>query len=287
MNVILIALALLRTPGDINSVLSIVFVGPGRFDPKKLGTFFKVRKKKIWRFLLYLTSVNKYYKKFPLIPSVLNLYPEDDTLPGLEERVVYDSHSNPHEVFEQETAGFAPHPASSENESENCHNSSLAMVESMGISDPESTRISGRAMTASAIRNLIPKKSSMPDIAISHGDIVKEYDNPALFPGMFPSLFPLGTGGFEDCDRKNPVGFRQQAEYFLDLADRSFRHHRSFMFVALNIYQRRTAHLHTALTVRKQNFSEIANHIVKLTAKELEDVAHHFEKRAFKVCLNP
>ena len=122
------------------------------------------------------------------------------------------------------------------------------------MSDPECSRINGRTFTASALRNLLPREENLPDLLIPRGEVIKEYNNPALFPGMFPTLYPLGIGGFDNKDREVSVGFRAQAEPYFDLSDHSFHYHRSFMFVALNIYQRRIAHLHTSLTVKQAQF---------------------------------
>jgi len=108
---------------------------------------------------------------------------------------------------------------------------------------------------------LIPKNNNIPDLAVPRGNIIKEYNNPDLFPGMFPTLYPLGIGGFDDPDRETPISFRSQVESYFDLFDHSFRYHRSFMFIALNIYQCQTAHLHTSFTVKRENFTEIAKHL--------------------------
>src|SRR5882724_10866493 len=125
------------------------------------------------------------------------------------------------------------------------------MLENMGMSDPECSRINGRTLTASALRNLVPKKENLPDLAIPRGVVIKEYNNPDLFLGMFPTLYPLGIGGFDNKDTEIPLGFRSQAESYFDLLDHHFRFHQSFMFVALNIYQHRIVHLHTALMVKQ------------------------------------
>ena len=42
LNVISTASVLPRTPGDINSILSVVFIGPGKSDPKQMGPIMKV-----------------------------------------------------------------------------------------------------------------------------------------------------------------------------------------------------------------------------------------------------
>ena len=103
-------------------------------------------------------------------------------------------------------------------------------------------------------QNLIPKNNNIPDLAIPRGNVIGEYNNPDLFPGMFPTLYPTGISGFDAPDRETLISFRSQVESYFDLSDHSFHYHRSFMFVALNIYQRRTAHLHNSFTVKKITF---------------------------------
>ncbi|KAG1801877.1 hypothetical protein EV424DRAFT_1271252, partial [Suillus variegatus] len=88
MNVMSTASVLPCTPADINGFLSVVFIGPDKFDPKRMGTLFRVRKHKIWSFLLWLKSHNKLYADIPLDAAILDLYPGDGTIPGLQDRVV-------------------------------------------------------------------------------------------------------------------------------------------------------------------------------------------------------
>lgn len=181
----------------------------------------------------------------------MDLYPEDGILPGIEERLIHDRNSDPKQLFDEETAGFQEHPA------QNIKNDidpdiPVVFLEKMGVSDPEGDKIQGRSYTASALRNLLPQSNRLPDLIIHHAQgAVPEYKNPNLMPGMFPTLFPLGIGGFEVENRQRAISFQQQAEYYLNLHDHSFRYHFSFIFVTLNILQRRLAHLHTHLTVKK------------------------------------
>ncbi|KAG2746806.1 hypothetical protein P692DRAFT_20849406 [Suillus brevipes Sb2] len=83
MNVISTASVLPRTPSDVNGLLSIIFVGPGKFNLNQLGTVFRVRKRKIWSFLTWLKHHNRLYSSIPLDSEVMSMYPEDDILPGL------------------------------------------------------------------------------------------------------------------------------------------------------------------------------------------------------------
>ncbi|KIO27740.1 hypothetical protein M407DRAFT_14859 [Tulasnella calospora MUT 4182] len=94
---------------------------------------------------------------------------------------------------------------------------------------------------------------------------------------MFPTLFPYGLGGFEDPCRPVALSFQKQAEYFLDLDDRCFRYHQYYIFVALNIIQRRAVHLQTHLTVKRQHFDSVARHLVTLSPALIKSVADHIE----------
>ncbi|KAG1886375.1 uncharacterized protein F5891DRAFT_968560, partial [Suillus fuscotomentosus] len=88
MNVVSTASVLPRTPANINGLLSIVFVGPGRFKPDQLGPMFRVCKNKIWAFLVWLKHHNCLYSDIRIEREILELYPTDDVIPGLSERVI-------------------------------------------------------------------------------------------------------------------------------------------------------------------------------------------------------
>ncbi|KAG1874170.1 hypothetical protein C8R48DRAFT_650630, partial [Suillus tomentosus] len=151
----------------------------------------------------------------------------------------------------------------------------------MGVTDPECTRLAGRSFTASALRNLLPSRSSSgePDLVLPRGAVpVDEYHNPDLIPGMFPTLYPFGIGGFDDDSRLTPIAFQKQANYYFDLADRAFRYHRSYMFVVLNILQRRTAHLHTHFTVRRSHFESLARRLTSVSPHTLSRLADQLQK---------
>ncbi|KAG1898383.1 uncharacterized protein F5891DRAFT_1239317 [Suillus fuscotomentosus] len=83
MNIVSTASVLLRMPSDVNGLLSIVFIGPGKFDAKWLGTVFRVCIHKIWSFLLWLKHHNRLYAAIPLDSAIISMYPDDDILPGL------------------------------------------------------------------------------------------------------------------------------------------------------------------------------------------------------------
>ncbi|KAF8581837.1 hypothetical protein K439DRAFT_1647778 [Ramaria rubella] len=101
----------------------------------------------------------------------------------------------------------------------------------------------------------------MPDLMIHHGATVVEYKNPSLLPGMVPTLFPYGIGGFEDLSRSTPIRFQNQAIYYFDIDDHCF-----------------SAHLHTYFTIHKSHLDTVANKLVLLSAPLIASIASHLEQ---------
>lgn len=278
MNVVSTANTLPRTPADINGMLSVVFIGPGKFKPDCLGPMFRIRKNKVWRFLVWLKSNNRLYMDMELDRAVMDEYPDDGFIPDLEEGVVSDHTIDPALTFQEETAGLSEHPAENLRGSDE-NSEPIVLLEKMGVSDPEGVKLSGRTFTSSALKNLMPSNSDVPDLIMHRSSTaIPEYDNPNLLPGMFPTLFPLGTAGFDDRNRPASLSFHAQANALLDLPDRSFRYHHSYIFVVLNIIQRRTAHLQTSFTVRRSKFDDVAQKLTSVSPLTLQSLANHLEK---------
>ena len=75
------------------------------------------------------------------------------------------------------------------------------ILEKVGVSDPEGDRLSGWTFIGAGLHNLVSDMadSMMPDLILHQGSAaIKEYKNPSLMPGMFPTLWPFGIGRFED-----------------------------------------------------------------------------------------
>ncbi|EJD52693.1 hypothetical protein AURDEDRAFT_43125, partial [Auricularia subglabra TFB-10046 SS5] len=89
LNAVETASVLPRAPTDITGRLGVIFVGPKKYKPKALGEVFRVRKYKIIRFLRWLVAHNRLYADMPIDLSVLDQYPDDGPLPGLESRIVH------------------------------------------------------------------------------------------------------------------------------------------------------------------------------------------------------
>ena len=269
-------------PQDINDMIAVIFTSSLNKMPENIARHvFRVRKRVIHDFLVHMQAVNPLYKDVTIKKEYLNLYPEDGVLPGIHERVIVNQVPNASEIFEEETAAFEPHPASKLNKSVSEPTLDLSdkvHIEHMGIYDSEGKSESYRFLKASALCELAPSDRPSHLVIPRSPEVLGEYANPNLFPKMFPSLFPLGIGGFDDATRKVPIGFRNQIEHFLDLHNPSFGRHQSFMFVALNIYQRHLSHLHTSLAMHKPRYAYVAPKIASLTPEILNRVAKYVEQ---------
>ena len=115
-----------------------------------------------------------------------------------------------------------------------------------------------------------------------------EYNNPTLLFGLYPTLFPYGTGAFEEFSRPVKTSFKKQVQYLLSYHDRRFEEHHSFIFIVFNMLQRREACLHTRLMTSKPFFSKTANDIVSLDAKDIKQVLSNLRrtKPVYKVIID-
>ena len=280
-NTVSTAKVLPRTPADVAGCISVVFTGPNKTVPKAaLKNVFRVRKNVVRDFLEWLRVNNPMYKDIAIDETHLSMYGDDGAdiaLPGIDDRVIVNENSHADADFAAETSAFEPHPAN-DDQPANAEVRKDVFIEHTGTYDADNTMMPVRRSLAAGMRNL-NKPANTPDIVIPRGsEPIPEYNNPTLFPGMFPTLFPYGLGGFDDNTRDIPISFQKHVEYLLDIADRRFRYHRSFLFVTLNIHQRRTAHLHTWLTVKKSRFAHIAPKLATISAERLKRVANHIEK---------
>lgn len=282
-----LAKVLPRTPADVNDLISVAFLGPGPLHPDKLTEVFKVRKSKIISFLTFLRTNNPLYKDIDISEEHLSQYPEEEALPGLVESVIVNIDPHNRALFDVETAGFHDHPSVIASEAPESAPRLRPFLETFGVSDPESSLVSGHESLASALHNLMASNHELPDILMSRGsNPMSDYSNPDFFPGMFPTLFPFGTAGFEQANGTH-ISFRSQAEYFLDLAEPKFRRHRYFMFVALSIVQKRAAHLNTSFSVRKPIFDTLSTQLNALTPELLQSVSDHVRAQRPSADLSP
>ena len=145
-----------------------------------------------------------------------------------------------------------------------------------GVFDPESNAVPGCNLTSSALHNIAAASNLNSSIGVHYDlDPISEYNNPDLFPGMFPTLFPLGIGGFEESNRRPSASLEMQAKYLLTLADHSFHYHYFYIFFVLNLIQQRKAHLHTSFSIKTSRFHTIAPALLSVHPDVLRNLANN------------
>ena len=107
---------------------------------------------------------------------------------------------------------------------------------------------------------------------------VNEFFNPHLFPMIYPTLFPYGIGGFENCQRRISLSMKQHVKHLGNLANKRFQEHYSFLFTAFNILQRCSVLLHTSLKVRKSNFNDIADGFASVSPETIHIVSERISQ---------
>ena len=139
------------------------------------------------------------------------------------------------------------------------------VMNSIGIVDIDGSNVQSSEQMQSAISSL------QGTLVVPHGSVpVNEYDNPSLWYGVYPWLFPYGRSGPE-TNRKVKVGLRKFVKHVFNLADRSFALDISFPFHAFNVIQKRDVSYHTSLHVRRPAFSSTAVQIDALTPQAMEE----------------
>ncbi|KAE8248570.1 hypothetical protein A4X13_0g5554, partial [Tilletia indica] len=255
------------------ALLSCIVIGPRKPRTKDLRNVFKVRRDKVRGLLLYLQAHCKGYPQFRIDDKALDSLPEDDVPELIMRHVMHEEHNEVPSLFAKETAGLDVHPATLEDEEdEDPH--PRTFLEHHGLLDINGISVPAHSRSASALANATG--TERPDLIIRHGStFVEDYNNPDLFPGMFPTLFPWGTGGFEQPLRKTPLSFARQAKHLLDFSEPAFRRHWSYVFIVANIKQRRAIHLGSRLMCESRDFDRFSTLLQRLNPEVVERVAKH------------
>lgn len=116
---------------------------------------------------------------------------------------------------------------------------------------------------------------------------VKDCYNTELFLGLFPTLFPYGSGAPYDSSRPIAISLNQHIRYLLAYGDQRFEKHHSFMFVMFNVMQRREAYWNASLMASRPYFRDTASDLQTLTSKEIETALISATKHTFSSITNP
>lgn len=182
---------------EVSSPICVVFIGEHMPSHEWFVNNAKplvVRHEKVYNALQWLKLNNPLYRDITIDSASLAEYPDNDILPVQIEHVASTT------VIEQTTSRYDETSSSSPAE-----NIPFDRVVVADIDGHEPAHI----LRAAALRHLKERQGFF--LAIPHDpDPVNEFNNPDLFPRLYPTLFPYGVGGFEDAVRPVPLSLKRQ-----------------------------------------------------------------------------
>ena len=260
---------------DITSPLCVLFVGatpPSEEWLREKAKPLAVRGSKVRNALIWLKQNNRLYKDVIINEEVLEQLDNNPILPFHIETV------NPSGKVDELTSGYDSGPTKLNPVSGGAED---IPFENVVISD-----ISGGAtsneLRAAAFRHM--KRQGKGYIQVGReSNPLNEFNNPAMLPMCYPTLFPYGLGGCDDPHRTNPVSLKRHVKHLFSMRDQRFQLHYSFMFIVFNIIQRREALLRTSLKTKRDNFTSVANEFRLLSAEAIHTVSERASRGDFTV----
>lgn len=260
-------------PPSVDNIITpicVIFVGSSPPTKEWLEEHAKplmVRKEKVRAALVWLKRHNPLYENVIIDSSAVDSLPENSLLP------YHIEHQLPDEKNDALTSRYDVNHTSALEASDKSH----TLFDNVVISDVNVSSASTNELRAAALRHVKQKGGGF--IQVPHDPLpVNEFCNPDLFPMIYPTLFPYGSGGLEDRSRRRPISLKNQVKHYFSLADRRFQEHYSFLFTAFNIIQRREALLRTKLKVDSSEFERVAADLANIPLEAVHAVTERVSR---------
>ncbi|KAJ7031866.1 hypothetical protein C8F04DRAFT_959675, partial [Mycena alexandri] len=183
---------------EIITPVCVIFVGskpPTEEWLRKKASPLIVRKEKVLKALEWLKIHNHLYSEIPIDRPLLDSLPDETILPFHIQHIIpssgLDATTSDYEILN-------PPPSN-------------IPFQSVVVTDVDGNAPS-KDLRAAALRHM--KKPGSNYIELPHDpNPANEFNNPTLFPMMYPTLFPYGLGGMEDKDRRTRLGFKRHIKH--------------------------------------------------------------------------
>ncbi|KAJ7939638.1 hypothetical protein B0H13DRAFT_1458800, partial [Mycena leptocephala] len=212
---------------EVVTPICVIFVGsspPTQEWLQKKAKPLTVRKEKVMSALDWLKSHNPLYKDVEINRHVFDGQPDEAILP------FHVQHVLPSAGINSTTSSYVPTPQAETTTVD--HNNtnvepSIVVPDLSTIMNPPTTKpfpfesvvvmdVEGHA-SSNELRQAAVKHMNLPGnnyLGIPHDKSpVNEFDNPALFPIIYPTLYPYGIGGCEDERRQTPLAMKTHIKH--------------------------------------------------------------------------
>jgi hypothetical protein len=111
-------------------------------------------------------------------------------------------------------------------------------------------------------------------LVVGHGSQPESmYDNPSLYPRMFPWLFPFGYGGVGQPEHSRLIVRDNHIRWLLLYHDKRFQEDAGFVIVAFNHRLMKQSSVGSFMMVKRNNFMKVAESIRTLNPAVLASIA--------------
>ena len=213
-------------------IIKVVFIGNRKPSKRQLKRVLQVRRKKVMDALNCLKQTHELYKHIQLDHHLEMKLPEEDIPDSVWNTVTYyadsDADKEPHSTYVPTSAEDVLSETHVENEED-------IILETSGVVDMEVTGISTAQHAAAAA----VKKLQDSTLLYPHGSQpTVEYNNPQMWTGGYPYLFPYNMGGPEG-QHSVPLSLSRWIQHLLHFHDPRFRTDHTFIFHVFNVLQKR------------------------------------------------
>jgi len=251
---------------DLDEVLAFLYTGPCRPTEEDLErTPLLVRKNRVSDALEWLKLNHADYHDLDVAYDNLDTYPD----------------KGPPVVVTYRGASTNKNPESAsafDNETEEGVDSGSCPFVVNGLIGEKLTDMGPTALAARAARHL--KQDGGKVLAISHAEKPESmYDNPQLYPMMFPWLFPYGLGGIGGVAVENAgMSDMMHKRKLLMYHDKRFQMDAHFPLVAFNQEQMKNSTTGGYLLTERRNFDDIAERLMNVDTDVLEDLSKRLSR---------
>lgn len=250
---------------EIDEVLAIIYTGPNTptsEDFKK--TPFLVRRNKVAEALDWLKLNHVDYADVIISRDNIMSYPEDmpPVAIGYRER-------EPGTNQEPESTGLDSY------DDEDGVYSGECPIAVHGLIGGTLNTLDLKSLTAVALNHL---KNGGKVLAVGHAEQPESmYDNPRLYPQIFPWLFPYGLGGLGNARGVRKISEKLHKKHLLMYHDKRFQHDEYFPILAINQEQIKSSTTGGFILTNRKTFPSIANRLLSIDPLVLQDLSRRME----------
>lgn len=246
---------------DVDEVLAFIYIGhvqPSEDDLKKTPMI--VRRSKVAAALEWLKLNNEYYADLNISYTNLAAYPEHGC------PFVYDFYKKT-DVRDIEALAANDEGEEDGTAEGDCPFVVHGLVESDLI--PDSGK-SWKELKAAAVHHLAGGGHVM---AVGHDNLaLSTFNNPGLYPQMFPWLFPYGKGGLDQPQHKRIISSATRKKWLLQYHDKRFQTDSFFPLIALNQEQIKQSSKGSRVMANRKNFANISDRLLNLDLGVLDEM---------------